>query len=681
MSAPRWSRGRIAASLAVGLVGVTAAWAGWRASADRAEAPRAVAADAPERRARPRPSPPLGEVARDGVRVEFRLDQDGNGAGDPVEGRDARFEFTITDAAGRPLPAKVYPTAWVVPHPDGAPPLTPRETAKRAEALINGSLFHPPELDLNIYYVVTLNQNATLSVVDPRFGFGGTKLLALVPLAARGVDWALGPGGRRIFVAMPEVNRVALVDTQTWTVAAQVPAGVRPHRVAVQPDGRFVWVAGGAEAGEDSGVTVLDAADGRVVARLRTGPGRHDLAFSDDSRFAFATNSAAGSVTIIDAATHRATATVRTGRRPTAVAYSPAAGLAYVTDSEDGTVSSIDAAAGRVVHRIKIAPGVGPIRFAPSGGAGFVLNPERGRISVIDPTTDRVVQEAKVEDGPDGVTFSEEFAYIRHRGSANVLMVSLKTAGREGSPLSISSFVAGQAPPGRADDPTPADSIVTAPGASAVLVANPGDQSVYYYKEGLSAPMGTFSNYKRTPRALLVLDRSLRERGSPGVLDTTARLARPGEFDVVFVLDQPRIVHAFRFRVRTDPALEAARTRGKVDVRTLVASPRAAAGKAFQPLFSITERAGGKPRSGLEDVEILMYRVGGGWQERRPAREVAPGVYGASFTPGGAGVYDVCIACPSADLALNEADKLTVLVVDPDDPPGATPIGHRSDSR
>jgi len=56
-------------------------------------------------------------------------------------------------------------------------------------------------------------------------------------------------------------------------------------------------------------------------------------------------------------------------------------------------------------------------------------------------------------------------------------------------------------PPGRA----PPNAVVQAPRArTRVLVANPMDKSVYYYKEGMAAPMGNFSNYGRQPRALLV---------------------------------------------------------------------------------------------------------------------------------------------------------------------------------
>ena len=43
-------------------------------------------------------------------------------------------------------------------------------------------------------------------------------------------------------------------------------------------------------------------------------------------------------------------------------------------------------------------------------------------------------------------------------------------------------------------------------------MANPADQAIYYYMEGMLAPMGSFNNYRREPKAVLIVDRSLRER-------------------------------------------------------------------------------------------------------------------------------------------------------------------------
>ena len=79
------------------------------------------------------------------------------------------------------------------------------------------------------------------------------------------------------------------------------------------------------------------------------------------------------------------------------------------------------------------------------------------------------------------------------------------------------SFPAGQNPPDKASRPSPAASIVQVPGANAVLVANPADRAIYFYKEGMAAPLGHFRNYNREPRAVLVVDRSLQERSARGV--------------------------------------------------------------------------------------------------------------------------------------------------------------------
>jgi YVTN family beta-propeller protein len=608
----------------------------------------------------------LGRVVKDGLAIEARLVPLGTSSpGEVREGSDVRFEFSVVDSSGKTPVTKLYPSSWIVARPDGAPPASPKDAARIAASMIRGSIFNPPDLDLNVYYLVSLNHDATLSVVDPRFGFGGTRLLALVPLESRGDDWALGPGGRRLFVAMPEVNKVAVVDTVSWKVVANLPGGVRPDRLALSPDGRRLWVAGGATGRDDSGVTVFDSEVYTILTRIKTGRGHHDLTFSPHGEFALVSNSGEGTVSILDAEAFREEAVVKTGRRPYSLDFSSKAGLAYVTDDLDGTITAIDPSSRKAVARIAARPGVWQIRFDPEGRAGFVVNPEANTVEVIDPATNTIIQTVKVEAGPDQVAFSREFAYIRHRGSPTVAMVALRTAGKPGAPLSLVTFPAGSHPPASIDAPSPAGAIVPAPGASAMLVANARDRSLYYYKEGLSAPMGTFNNYKREPRAVLVIDRSLGERSRPGLYESTVRLDRPGSFDVVFYLDQPRIVHSFPLSVAPDPVLAKARERARVDVRSLVADPRALAGELFRPMFQLEtgERRG--PKSDLKDVLILMYCTGGSWQDRQLAREIAPGIYGADFRPDRPGVYNICVACDSIGLSVDNPHPLIVHVESP----------------
>ena len=72
-------------------------------------------------------------------------------------------------------------------------------------------------------------------------------------------------------------------------------------------------------------------------------------------------------------------------------------------------------------------------------------------------------------------------------------------------------------------------------------MADMHDRAIYYYKEGMAAPMGTFTNYKREPMAVQVVDRSLHEaRLTPGVYETVAKLGKPGVYDVIFFSTRPR---------------------------------------------------------------------------------------------------------------------------------------------
>src|SRR6185436_17629419 len=111
------------------------------------------------------------------------------------EGDEAVFRFRITDAAtGNPL-AGSYPAGWM---DLTAPGVEPETSCKhKVETFVEGSLFTRPEVNLNSYQVLALNEDATISVVDPLFGFGGSKLLAMLFLDSPGEDWALAADKKR----------------------------------------------------------------------------------------------------------------------------------------------------------------------------------------------------------------------------------------------------------------------------------------------------------------------------------------------------------------------------------------------------------------------------------------------------------------------------------------------------
>ncbi len=93
--------------------------------------------------------------------------------------------------------------------------------------------------------MLTLNEDATLSVVDPLFGYGSSKLLTMVFLKSPGEDWVLSGEGERLFVSQPDSSLVAAVDTATWKVIAEIATGPHPRRLGLQPDGHYLWVGHG----------------------------------------------------------------------------------------------------------------------------------------------------------------------------------------------------------------------------------------------------------------------------------------------------------------------------------------------------------------------------------------------------------------------------------------------------
>lgn len=611
-------------------------------------------------------------LSREGIEVELTIDPLAEGDASLTEGDGVRVRFEVTDTnTGQPMPS-LYPAGWMDLLVDREP--SGEESCKTlVGSFIGGGFLSRAELDLNVYYVLALNQDPTISVVDPLFGFGGSKLLTTVELPSPGADWALTDGGDRLFVTLPESDRVAIVESASWKVVTTAVTGPNPYRIAAQPDEQYLWVGWSEGEGEKArgGVTVLSATAMKAVAEIETGAGPQELAFSDDSRFAYVANRGAGTVTVIDVAELQPVATVATGPQPVSVAWSPLARAAFVSDPAAGTVTVIDGDDHRVAARIDVAPGVGRISISPDGRLGFVPVPSGDSVYVIDTATRRVVHDAQVEPGPVEIAFTAELAYVSHQGSDTVLMIPLGAVGQEGTPVPVIDFPGGNNPPALTPAPSPAAGMVQAPGATAMLVANPLDQAIYYYKEGMAAPMGHFKNYGRTPRAVLVVDRSLRET-EPGVYQTTARLRRPGEYELAFFLDSPRIVHCFPLEVEADPVLSAKRAGRPAFARPARRSGSVEVGETAELVFRVADSESSQPVPGLTDVQVMTMATGSNWHRRLSAEEIAPGVYRARFTPEEAGVYYAFVEVPSLRVLSNENPYMVLSAVEP----GTSPAGE-----
>ena len=614
------------------------------------------------------------KLVKGGIGIELSiepLDEQKKTRAELTEEDVVRFGFKVTDAATGTTLSGLRPAAWL-DHREARKGLEKGETPgavtcqEKIRWFLQGSLALQPTMDLNTYFILALNDKPSISVINPQLGFYISKLVTSIPLKGRGEDWVLSKDGKRLFVTLPRVNQVAVVNTQIWKVETYLDAGSNPVRIALQPDGKYLWVgndvAGG--AGTGGGVTVIDAAKLQVLGHIPTGAGHHELAFSDDSSIAFATNKEDGTVTVMDVLKLAKLKDIKTGSQPVAMAFARHARALYVAHEGDGKIAVVGGKDHQLLAGIDAKPGLRAIRFSPDGRWGFVLNYRENQVSILDAALNRILHTVAVEPGPDHVSFSPAFAYIRSAGSNQVSMIQLSLLGR-GDTVSTIKVPGGQNAPQQASAGALADVIVPTPEVDVVLVANPADRTIYYHMEGMLAPMGSFQNYGNEPRAVLVVDRSLKET-APGFYTTTFALPPSGIYDIAFLLDAPRVDQCFEVEVKPNPSSAAARSKGPPRLEVVSRQTEIKAGETARVKFLVTNAQTGEPLAGLEDLRVLFFTPADNWQKRVHAKATAAGEYETEVALPRPGTYYVFFESPSLKLRYEQMPHLVVKALEKD---------------
>jgi YVTN family beta-propeller protein len=606
-------------------------------------------------------------LVRDGLIIDFEAV--------PLEGKElmegtlaeVRFRFT-DERTGKPVQG-VRPGAWmdVGVNIQGQAGAEQKECKEKIGLYLKGAVGIRPLVDLNGYYLLVLNRDPSITVIDPMVSMAGrTSTLAVIQLKRPPLDWAHYPDAKRLFVTMPSGGKVAVVDTETLKVVQDIEAGKEPSRIVLQPDGRYLWVGNNAREARDSGVTVIDPQTMKVVKQIATGRGHHEIAVSADSRSAFVTNRDDGTVTIVDVGTLEKVKEIRTGSLPLSVAYSKLSGAAYVADGKEGTIAVIDGTRHELVTKIQAKPGLGPLRFTPDGRFAMVVNTAESVVHVLDPGTNEVIHSPKVQAEPFQVVFSRDFAYVRGLGSERVTMINLSSLGKGKQPI-VQSFAAGTVAPKKGGDLPLADTMTAALGEAAAFVVSPADNATYFYMEGMNAPMSSYQGRGHLARAVTVVDRSLKET-EPGLFTGRLRLPVAARYDVALSVDQPRMVHCFAMDAKANPELEKLRQTVAVEwlPQQRVYKPK----ETVKVRFRVLDGAG-VPKTGLKDAMVRYFLVPASAPRNVIAREVESGIYEAPVELSETGAYYIYVGVASLKLGYNDSAFLSLLAR----PGGAAPAG------
>jgi YVTN family beta-propeller protein len=275
-----------------------------------------------------------------------------------------------------------------------------------------------------------------------------------------------------------------------------------------------------------------------------------------------------------------------------------------------------------------------------------VVNPTANSVFVVDAAENRLAHTIAVGSQPYQVSFTRQYAYIRSLGSERVALISVSAMDEADTPQA-QYFPAGQGAPGRAAQISIADAMIPSVKEAASYVVNQAEGTVYYYMEGMTAPMGAFRNYGHEARAIEIVDRSLTER-EPGLYTGRVKIPVEGTYDIAFMMDTPRFLHCFSAEVEPNPEVQY--TRSKLAVEYQLGERRIPVGQSNKVKFRLTDPRTGLPRSDIPDVTVLYYRSDGRGRTVVPAKALGDGLYEADVRINDVTTYYVFVASRSEEV-------------------------------
>lgn len=168
-------------------------------------------------------------------------------------------------------------------------------------------------------YVANL-KGGTVSVVDT----ASQKEVTQIPVGKGPAQVGFTPDGRLAFVSLSEENAVAVIDPATRKVLRRIAVGTVPIQLFATPDSRTLLVANqGTRHKPGKTISMIDLGSFEVVKTVETGSGTHGVALDREGRYAYITNTYAGSLSVLDISKRSVVATVPVGKGPNGVSVRP----------------------------------------------------------------------------------------------------------------------------------------------------------------------------------------------------------------------------------------------------------------------------------------------------------------------------------------------------------------------
>lgn len=590
-----------------------------------------------------------GESADAGVLMRWRYEPIDDGGG----GGLGRLVLSFSDQASA-VPVRYAPgqvAAWMQRRRGS---LAERELAcrDRIKTFVGVGIGRRADVDLNTYRILTINDDRTVSFINPFVGLNNAKLESIITLPGEPTAWLHLPQRAQLWVRLVAPDRVVRIDTATRRIVATVamPEGgtTDASELAYDEPSARLWVA----LPQRGRVATLDVRQAEPAWRTYEAEGVRTLRVLD-----------AGAGQSLVLSLHRGGMVHRwasAGPRVDAewrvpadelldASFSALARRALVHDgrrlwllADDG-----EARALAVGHPIMQATTIDEGRHA------FVVG--GGRMSFVDLATGKLTAASAALPSPGALQFTSGYLYAIADDGASANLWSLPDL-RAGRALPVNVILGSAAASTAKARSRSFEIAVPSPSGTGLLVANAADRLVFQYAEGMMAPVGSYSNYRRVPLGVTVLDLAPREV-APGRYEAVVRHDAGGRYDLAVSGVGPKLAVC-------DELLLAAPSKGSSPTETPMIEAKlievqALPGSRWRISAALfrrgnDEHAKATAIKGADDIVLMLFDRRSGWQMRTAMNEhrFGSGRYEAEVNVPRSAAYDGFVGSLGQELTL-----------------------------
>lgn len=593
-------------------------------------------------------------VSSGGLQVNFRVSASGSRFLKSVTPGEVELGFRLDWEDGKGPASGLEPFAWVARAPGTLESLDGEACHEAISRIARGGIASEEAIALNKMQILTLNQDNTLSIINPRVNLATANIQGVIPLGGKPLDALVDENRGLVFLllekaTMPfgagsgtgapgavggrtEKGELATIDLHGNRVRNRLGLQGVPYRMWADPGKDLLWVTG-----RNGEVSLVESESLRLMKNFKWGGGPVNLSLDSSQTRVFLASPTQSEILVLDARRGDHIGKIQTRKAGVELAASAQTGLLYGMDPKGGGILVLDPSKLTELGFIPMAPGASFPKISPGGRFLLALFPQKRALAVVDLDRGLVVQRGKTGQEPEQLEFSEHYGYVLNRQSAYITIFRLADLG-EGPELPVLEIPVGANPDNGIPVAGNLKKLAIMHGHGGALVAHAADRMVYHYMEGMMAPMSGLRLQTAPPVGMLIYHRRILEGPKPGEYRARLRLSEGGRYQVLFHLPSQGISACFELPVEGPWDLE------KAPARKLSLVPKddtyflGSQGRVWVT-FEIRDEITARAVTGLEDLKVMLFAPKGNWQWRALASEVQPGLYRAGVIFPRAGKY------------------------------------------